>query len=565
MTSGRLIGARVAPPVSRAKPAGAEASPAAARAEAAPTAPLALILFFVALPALFSFYLAGVRLSPIRLYLLISFAPTLLALFTGRAGRVLLADGVMAGFGLWIIVSLLVDDGMSQLPNSVMTAIELYGGYLLGRVLVRGPADFRLMIAAYLGVMLVLMPFAMTEFLTGRLVLHEIFSHLGETVWKPESSYDRGGFARTMSGFEHPILYGLFCSSLAATVFYVYRGLGQVLRVGLVMMMTLFSLSSAPLLSLGIQISLVLWDKLTRGRWLWLILLAALGYLAIDLVSNRTPLVIIISYLTFDPWTAWTRIAQWDYSTVAVMDHPFFGVGMSNAWQEIYKPRWLTDSVDSFWLVIAVRHGLVGLLLVAGGIVLLLVNVARARLTDPLLRDYRTGWMIGVVGLSFVLITVHIWGAAGIFAFFFLGAGAWLTDAEGRRGRDRGPQGSVAGPQGAGPVRPARPADPDPASPGRPSVPQLQTTRFAQDRVRGAGGAAGAAATENVPESAAPDPAPDPDPAARPGRPGEAPFTRMPPGAPPRTAAGRSDAPFSRTPPDPAPPSRPRAPGKEPS
>lgn len=335
-------------------------------AEAA-TAPWALILFFVAMPALFSFYIGGIRLNPIRLYLLIAFVPTLLALFSGRAGRVLAADAVMAGFGLWIIISLLADDGMSQLPNSVMTAVELYGGYLLGRVLVRGPADFRLMIKAYLGVMLFLLPFAVTEFLTGRLVLHEVFSHLGQTVWKPESSYDRGGFARTMSGFEHPILYGLFCSSLAATVFYVYRGLGQILRVGLIFAMTLFSLSSAPLLSLGIQVSLVLWDKLTRGRWVLLILLAALGYGLLDLVSNRTPLVIIISYLTFDPWTAWTRIAQWDYSTVAVMDHPLFGMGMSNAWQEIYKPRWLTDSVDSFWLVIAVRHGLVGLALVAGG------------------------------------------------------------------------------------------------------------------------------------------------------------------------------------------------------
>lgn len=521
MTSGRLVGTRAeiragigreAPPVSRAKPAGA-AQVGAGVAEAA-TAPWALILFFVAMPALFSFYIGGIRLNPIRLYLLIAFVPTLLALFSGRAGRVLAADAVMAGFGLWIIVSLLADDGMSQLPNSVMTAIELYGGYVLGRVLVRGPADFRLMITAYLGVLLVLLPFALTEFLTGRLVLHEIFSHLGETVWKPESSYDRGGFARTMSGFEHPILYGLFCSSLAATVFYVYRGFGQILRVGLVFAMTLFALSSAPLLSLGIQISLVLWDKLTRGRWVLLILLAALGYGVLDLVSNRTPVVIIISYLTFDPWTAWTRIAQWDYSTVAVMDHPLFGVGMSNAWQEIYKPRWLTDSVDSFWLVIAVRHGLVGLMLVAGGIVLLLITVARARLSDPLLRDYRTGWMIGVVGLSFVLITVHIWGAAGIFAFFFLGTGAWLAEAEGRA-----TPAAAGGPGTAS--DPASAATPNPAGPKA----AILTTRFAQDRVRGGAGPGGEGEPPAEPPTGPADPMTG---SASDARPPGLPFARRP-------------------------------------
>lgn len=391
------------------------------------TAPVALLAFFITIPLLFSFEIAGLRLSPIRIYLLCAFLPTSLALFSRRAGPILAADLTMAGFALWIVVSLLINDGLAQLPNSVMTAIELYGGYLLGRVLIRNPQDFGRMTSIYLGILLILLPLVFIELLTGRIVLNEILG-----VTSLADAGQRMGLWRSQSGFEHPILYGLFCSSLAATIFYVYRQSGLVttlLRLGLVATMTFMSLSSAPLLSLVAQVGLILWDRVTRGSWWLLIMLILLAYFAVAMASNRPPLNVFLTYATFDPTTAWTRLEQWGYGTVAVMDHPILGLGVGEKWTDIEKPLWLGDSVDSFWLLTAMRYGFVGFCLLAFSLLLLIGSVARERMTSKALRDMRSGYLISVVGIIFMLATVHIWGAVSIFIFFFIGSGAWLSDA----------------------------------------------------------------------------------------------------------------------------------------
>jgi hypothetical protein len=455
------------------------------------TAPKVLLAFFITLPLMFSFQVAGLRLSPVRLFLLLSFLPSLGALFAGRAGKIIAADVFMTAFAVWVFVSLLINDGMSQLPNAGMTAVELLGGYLLGRVLVRNAEDFRLMTRIYLGCLVVLLPFAAFEFLTGRILLHEIYAHLGQTAWKPSSSYNRWGFARTMSGFDHPILYGLFCSTLASTIFYVYHRAGRMtlVRLCLVGVMTFLSLSSAPLLSFVIQTGLVLWDKITRGRWVLLIVLLAVVYVALSVLSNRGPIILLISYATFDPWTAWTRIVQWDYGTVAVMNHPILGLGMGQKWLTVEKPWWITDSIDNFWLVIAMRHGLVGIGLLLGAIALLLQRVIRTRLTSEMLRDYRTGYVIAVAGLCFVLVTVDIWGAVSVFTFFFLGAGAWLIDAGTREAAEQplaadGPQ-SRADLQVAPSYAKRFPPQSIPShAPADLSGGARPMTRFAQDHVR---------------------------------------------------------------------------------
>ena len=433
------------------------------------TAPWALLAFFITLPLVISFDIVGIRLTPIRLFLLISFLPALVLLLSGRAGRVLGADFAMGAFGLWVVISLLVNDGLGQLPNAVMTAIELSGGYLLGRVLIRNAYDYRLMTRIYLGCLLALLPFAVYEFTTGRILLHEIYAHFGETAWKPSSSTDRWGFARTMSGFEHPILYGLYCSILASTIYYSY-GRSRILALpwlGLIVGMTFLSLSSAPLLSLLVQAGLITWGKITKGRWLVLIVLAVLAYLAVVLFSHRTPITILINYVTFDSETAWTRIAQWQYGSKAALDNPVLGLGMGAKWATVARPSWLSDSIDDFWLLNAMRYGLVGLGFLVLAIGLLLAAVTRTRGLPPLLKDYRTGYVIGIAGLAFVLATVHIWGAVSVFAFFFLGSGAWLTAAGDRA---EGETGTVT-PETLHPTEPA-------ARGARP------TTRFAQDRTR---------------------------------------------------------------------------------
>ena len=88
--------------------------------------------------------------------------------------------------------------------------------------------------------------------------------------------------------FPHSILFGLFCSLAVASVYYLYRdSLFRLLpRLFLVMSMTLMSLSSAPMISMIIQLGMVFWGKLTGERWKLLATLIAIIYLALELFSN---------------------------------------------------------------------------------------------------------------------------------------------------------------------------------------------------------------------------------------------------------------------------------------
>ena len=94
------------------------------------TAPWVLLMFFLSLPLLMSFDISSIRVTPIRAFLLISVLPTALIVLSGRAGRVLGADYAMGGFALWVVISLLVNDGLGQLANAVMTAQEAGRKYI---------------------------------------------------------------------------------------------------------------------------------------------------------------------------------------------------------------------------------------------------------------------------------------------------------------------------------------------------------------------------------------------------------------------------------------------------
>jgi hypothetical protein len=233
---------------------------------------------------------------------------------------------------------------------------------------------------------------------------------------------------RTMASFEHPILFGLFCSIGFANVFYLYHE--QVLkRIGLtafVTFMTFMSLSSGPLLSVVLQSGMIAWNKITNGRWGLLIVLTIIAYIVVDLLSNRTPITILISYVTFDAHTAWIRVAQWDHGAANVLANPVFGLGVSATWD---RPSWLTGSVDNFWLVIAMRHGLPGIALLLGAIAVGIWRIVRARGLGAEAEICRTGYMITLVGVLITLATVHVWGAVSVFVMFYLGAGQWLAEA----------------------------------------------------------------------------------------------------------------------------------------
>ena len=117
------------------------------------------------------------------------------------------------------------------------------------------------------------------------------------------------------------------------------------------------------------QTGLIGWEVLTRGiraRWRLLSLGCVLAYFSIDLLSNRTPFHVIVTYLTFNVQTGYNRILIWQYGSAEVLRHPIFGIGLGD-WE---RPAWMSSSMDNFWLVIAVRYGLPAFILICRAVIL---------------------------------------------------------------------------------------------------------------------------------------------------------------------------------------------------
>ncbi len=368
---------------------------------------------------------AGLRLDPFRLYLLLTAIPFAAALLSGRAGCFTLSDGMMFGFGFWVLFTYVYHHGMERFPYGTIAALELLGGYMAGRLLVRSVADYRRFVRYLLVALLVLFPFALYELLTARMLTAEILGRIFPAQVKHvDPNSFRFGLSRVQAGFPHAILFGLFCSVAIANVYYLYRNsLARMLpRLGLAASMTLMSLSSAAWLSMGLQVLLIVWGWLTRGRWWLLVGLCVFFYVVIDALSNRGPIIILIENLTLNPQTAWWRVHIWNFGTDNVLNNPVFGLGL-NDW---VRPYWLAPTIDNFWLVIAMRHGLPAIGMLGLAIALHVWEAVRIKDLDAAAGTVRTGYMVALTGLFFTLATVHVWDSVAVLSMFCLGAGAFF-------------------------------------------------------------------------------------------------------------------------------------------
>lgn len=363
--------------------------------------------------------IAGLRLDPYRVFLLLVMVAAVPAFLSGRAGPFRLPDALMIGLGIWMVVTLVLHHGVERLPYAVTQMADLVGGYMLARMSLRGIEDFRRFVGVYVAFLLALLPFALMEFLTGRAPLLDFLGSFGPTI--EAHSMERNGFFRAQVVFPHSILFGVFCSIALSNVLYAGGGIpGRLLRAGSVGFLTLLALSSAAALSLMLQAGLAFWGRFTGRRWGLLLGLALSAFVFLEVASNRGPFILLIETLTFDSQTGWWRVYIWEYGSQSVLDHPLFGIGM-NDWA---RPEWmLSSSVDNFWLLLAMRYGLPGFLFLSVALALLLVGVLRRSLTGEA-DEIRTGYVIGWVALAFVLCTVHVWDAVAVFVSFYFGAAA---------------------------------------------------------------------------------------------------------------------------------------------
>ena len=305
-------------------------------------------LFFACLLIPAKFDIGTLAMTPDRMLMLILFMPLTIRLLTGRLGGIGAVDIFILLYAAWVFLSLMVWHGASRLQFAGMTVVEMVGGYLFGRAMIRSEADYRTFFRQFYHALLFLLPFALIELFTARLVINDWWGRCSAPSRTPSTS--RWGLNRAQTVFQHPILFGLVCSLGVANFYFLNRAAAParaMFRTGFALFMTFTSLSAGPLLSAMIQCGMIFWEKITRANWKLLGFLGLIGYGTIDLLSNRSPAAVLASYATFDAATAYNRILIWRIGIQTVIDFPIFGIGM-NEWR---RTGWTwTASVDNFWL-----------------------------------------------------------------------------------------------------------------------------------------------------------------------------------------------------------------------
>ncbi len=379
-------------------------------------------------------------LTGLRVCLLCMIIPLLIRLFSREFGRILATDLLFIVHLAWSTVALLFNNPDVVIQQTGSTGVEFLGGYIVGRACVRSAETFLALARALVGLVLVMIPFAVFEALTGRSLWIEVLQSVpGLRTVADARATARNLFGFTLErvqlGFAHPIHFGLFCAvtfSMCVVALEGHFGTARRWVTGALLAgAACLALSAGAIVAIAIQIGLILWAALfarVQHRWWILIGLTVTSYVVVDLLSNRTPIQVFMSYATFSPQTAYWRATTFEWGMASVWNHPIFGTGL-NDW---VRPTFMkSDSVDNFWLLMAMRYGIPGFLALATGYLWLLWRVMRRDLSsDPSLNRLRRAWVYTCLGMSFTLCTVHVWTAIFSFTFFMLGAGAWFLSAE---------------------------------------------------------------------------------------------------------------------------------------
>jgi len=436
-----------AAPTAAAQTQPAGLAPRAAPVRAAAPAFLA-VLFVLSILMPVVIRVGPAVLQPYRVILLALFVPLLFRFLSGKAGPFVAADWMLPAASVWASLSLLANHPAGAIAETIVVFwLEFLGAYLLGRVAIRDGADFRRLVRVIFFILLLIAPFAIVESITRRPLLLELVPN----AISPVNAGIRMGLRRAQAVFQHPIIMGVFASAAVGLVWYVVAPRAGFVRRGLLvavpMTVVFFSLSLGALVAAAVQAVFIGWEwiaKAARNRWTWFAVLAGAGYVILDLATIRSPFHALVHRVAFDFEASYTRIHIFNYGIDNVLANPLLGLGL-NDWS---RPSWLTASVDNFWLLLTMRHGVPFLVLFVGALGTLAWRIAKAPLPDPLDAACRAGWLTAFGGLAVAAGTVHYWQS--IFAFFMLlaGAGAWMANGGGQAAPTTGP-GPAAGPQTA--------------------------------------------------------------------------------------------------------------------
>ncbi|PWR01957.1 hypothetical protein DKT77_14195 [Meridianimarinicoccus roseus] len=394
--------------------------------------PVSVIVFLSAVLVPLTMSIGGLALTPARIVMILLILPVLYRYVTGAAGRARAEDILLFLYAAWLSLAMLVYGGFGQIEFIGITVIETLFPFLLARCFIRTEAQYNALLQMMFVAICVLMVGAAIESVTRVRIFNRLFDIVGSTYPTDPSYEKRFGLTRAHTVFQHPIIYGVAMAVFFAPLFYRPTGdgkIGGIFKTFPVVMATFFSLSTGAWLALVIQGGLMVWDKIfnvIKARWTIFLWLVVISYVVIDLLSDRTPFEVFISYATLNQSTAYWRVLIFVLGMDVVWANPVFGIGLAD-WP---RPSWMhSASVDNFWLLQAMRYGILGFLFSALMWLVLLWKLARIPFANERLRLQRNAFVYAFSAIAVSLCTVHVWGTASYLIMFMLGSASWMHDA----------------------------------------------------------------------------------------------------------------------------------------
>jgi hypothetical protein len=392
------------------------------------------ILFVISIfiPVEFHYLLGTLRIESYRIVLGLAMVVAFINI-KQILERADLVDILLAAFMALASASLIYNHGMKDgLESSGILAIEVLGSFYLARLFITTPKRYYYINLSFVTILAGLVVFALYEAFAQHRILHEwatkITGNNSLDYRLYTHYYIRAGIMRTTNLFAHPILYGAigaiffpFAVSLAVYRFNVKNALkATALLIGMVT-----TLSSAPLLSVVFQGATAFlahnWQG-TKRIWSALLFFSFAGFLLINALSNRGFFAILISYLTFNPATGYYRMLQWEHSMDDIAGSPVLGIGLHD-WT---RPEWMASSIDSFWLLVTMQHGVFASFILLICCFYAVFNVlGTLHKHNPAVKWMVSSWIMASMALILIGFTVDYFGKIQPMFFFVLGSISW--------------------------------------------------------------------------------------------------------------------------------------------
>lgn len=383
---------------------------------------VAVVLGYVLfLPPQMNVTIMGSVLPPYRFFLIPAFLFVMARALRGNF-RFVLPDYLIIIASAWIWLALYMTSEFEDFfTGSVAQTIDIAFAYFLARVTILSLRDLRLFLLMMLPGLMAMAAVLVVELVTHTHILQPIIgSLLGKGGYYPID--ERMGLMRGRGPFAHAILAGIFFASFLPL--YVQSGIRGWPRIAgiLVSLAAFFTVSSAALLALTSATGLLVYNWLTHRieniSWRLFFTVLALFSVLAEFGTNSGAFNLIMRFGSLNSSSAFNRVLIWRYGSQNVAANPWFGLGFAD-WE---RPFWMGKSVDHYWLLQAMKFGIIPSACIAVATTLAVLAAIRAA-RDHTGVDAETlrGVAIALAVFGLGIVSVSIWLSVHVWFYMMVG------------------------------------------------------------------------------------------------------------------------------------------------